>query len=123
MSLLVKNPPRALAEQIAAEESLLQCITRLGNESLREKDIDRAIELLIGRNTLAIASPIEESSLSLAEMQLCLQVEVEVLNRLEQERKKLLKQMEELSSTRKACQRYQPKFPFPPTPAFFDTTT
>ena len=53
----------------------------------------------------------------------CLEREVDLLTRLNDERQKLLAQMDELSKNRSAAQKYRAKFPFPPLPVFFDTTT
>ena len=71
-------------------------------------------------DTQASGSPLD---LSLEELKECIEREAEILSRLEYERKKLLTQMEELSKSRSAVRRYRSKFPFPPMPVFFDTTT
>jgi hypothetical protein len=101
----------------------LRHIVQLSKAALREKDAKRFIGLLLERNTIVISSPLEESSYDLEEMERCLEAELAVLNRLEEERRRLLVEMEELSLSRRACQKYKPKFPFPPTPAFLDRTT
>ncbi len=61
--------------------------------------------------------------LPLDELKECLEREVDLLSRLNYERQKLLEEMEELSKNRNATRKYCAKFPFPPLPVFFDTTT
>ena len=61
--------------------------------------------------------------LPLHELKECLEREVDLLSRLEYERQKLLAEMEELSKSMNAGSKYRAKFPFPPLPVFFDTTT
>ena len=114
------TPPITMGD---GDYATLNDITRLSEEALQETDVDKVIERLKEKNAFVMSLPLNESSLSVEEMERCLQTELAVLSRLEEERKKLLKQMEELSRYRKACQTYEPKFPFPPIPAFLDTTT
>jgi len=45
--------------------------------------------------------------------------ETRVIERLEEERSKLLKEIERYSEVRRALRSYSPKFPLPPAPAFF----
>jgi len=45
--------------------------------------------------------------------------EMRVIERLEEERSKLLKEIERYSDNQRALRSYSPKFPLPPVPAFF----
>ncbi len=92
----------------------------LTNEALAEKDLDRFIEILLERDRvaeglLAGGPPLTEQTAGLL-----LEKEFQVGEKLEAERRGLLKEMEQLFSSIKAVRRYTPKFPFPSMPAFFD---
>lgn len=45
--------------------------------------------------------------------------EMRVIERLEEERSKLLAEIERYSESQRALRSYSPKFPLPPVPAFF----
>jgi hypothetical protein len=99
---------------------------RLSREALEEQDRDRLIALIMEMNKLLaearadVARPLD---LSLGEMKQCLERETEILARLEQERRKLLAHMESFSKSRNAAQKYRARFPFPPLPVFFGSST
>jgi hypothetical protein len=97
----------------------------LSREAQKEPKRDRLIDLLMERGRLISGAQTSGSRLDLPlhELKECLEREVDLLSRLEYERKKLLKEMEELSKNRSAARKYRAKFPFPPMPVFFDTTT
>jgi hypothetical protein len=96
---------------------------RLGIEALQENNVDNLIDALQKRK-VAFDSLVKDSrELSKAELLECRDRETELLARLQKERAKLLKEMDDLSRSRKAVRRYRPKFPLPPAPAFFDITT
>ncbi len=100
--------------------------TRLSREALEEKDRDRLIALIIERNKLLAGTRSGDArplDLSLQEMKESLEREGEILARLEQERRKLLAEMESFSKSRNAAQKYRARFPFPPLPVFFGSST
>jgi len=55
-----------------------------------------------------------------ATLKVWLEKEQEVLARLQEERKRVLRDMDGLSRRRAAVRQYSPKFPFPPMPVFLD---
>ena len=62
----------------------------------------------------------ENDLIDVDEAQNYLLQETDIIERLEEERKKLLKEMDALSQSKKAVKKYSPKFPFPPMPVFFN---
>ena len=98
---------------------------RLSREAQKELSRERLIELLMERRGLIFDTRASGGRLDLPldELKECLEREVDLVSRLNDERHKLLEQMEELSKNRNAAQKYRAKFPFPPLPVFFDTTT
>ncbi len=109
----------------AADRQIARDFVRLSREALKERSRERLIDLLMERGRLISDAQTSGSRLDLPlhELKECLEREADLLSRLEYERKKLLKQMEELSKSRSAVRKYRSKFPFPPMPVFFDTTT
>jgi len=109
----------------AAGRQIAEDFVRLSREAQKERNRERLIDLLMERGRLIFDAQTSGSRLDLPlhELKECLEREVDLLSRLEYERKKLLKQMEELSKSRNAVRKYRSKFPFPPMPVFFDTTT
>jgi hypothetical protein len=109
----------------AANPQIARDFVRLSREALKERNRDRLIDLLMERGRLIFDAQTSGSRLDLPlhELKECLEREVDLLSRLEYERKNLLKQMDELSKSRSAVRKYRSKFPFPPMPVFFDTTT
>jgi hypothetical protein len=92
----------------------------LTDHAMPEKDIDKFIERLLEREPYAMDLINHRVKLSEAEIQDFLSKETIILERLKEERTKLLKEMENLAKSKKASKAYSPKFPFPPMPVFFD---
>ena len=108
-----------------ADQEIAREFVRLSREAQKERSRERLIDLLMERGRLIFDTQTSGRRLDLPlhELKECLEREVDLLSRLEYERQKLLAQMEELSKSRNAVQKYRAKFPFPPMPVFFDTTT
>lgn len=100
-----------------------QKFIRLSEEAFEANDLDAVVELLAKRKTFLEALVQNGSGLSKAEMQECLKAEARLFARLDAERVKLLKEMDELAGGRKAVRKYGPKSPPAAPPAFFDITT
>ena len=94
----------------------------LTGKALPEKDVDRFIEYLKEREPYSMDLINHRVPLGKEEAVEMLEKEAQVLDRLKQERAKLLKEMEKLSKTRSGARAYSPQFPFPPMPVFFDKT-
>jgi cell division protein FtsB len=105
------------------ETDSAQKFIRLSEEALQEKDLDAMMALIEKRKTFLEALLQNSSGLSKAEVQECLKAEARLFARLDAERVKLQKEMDDLSGGRKAVRKYAPKSPTTTTPAFFDITT
>jgi hypothetical protein len=91
----------------------------LTEKALLEKDGDRMIELLQTREVAC--QHMISNNIDLGEsVKECLSRETKILEKLKDEKKKLLKEMENISRKKSAAKTYAPTFPFPPMPAFFD---
>jgi hypothetical protein len=101
-------------------EDLKGCFVSLTDGAMPEKDIDKFIECLLEREPYAMDLINHRIDLEEDEAKDFLAKEEEILERLKQERTKLLKEMEKLAKNRKASKAYSPQFPFPPMPAFLD---
>ncbi len=108
-----------------ADPEIAREFVRLSREAQEERSREGLVELLMERGRLIC--DVQRSGrgldLPLHELKECLEREVDLLSRLEYERRKLLAQMEDISKNMNAVRRYRAKFPFPPMPVFFDTTT
>jgi hypothetical protein len=91
----------------------------LTEKALLEDDVDKLIEDLLERNSSVEYLTKNDVDIS-EESEEFLFRETKILERLENERKKLLKDMDELSRNRSVVKAYSPKFPFPPLPVFFE---
>ena len=108
----------------AGREKTMEFI-RLSREALEEQDREKLIALIVERNKLLAGarSGAQPLDMSLQEMKECLAREDEILSRLEQERRELLSEMENFSRSRNATRKYRARFPFPPLPVFFGSST
>jgi hypothetical protein len=104
------------------DPQLINRFVSLTRKALSEEESDRFLEDLLERDGLMRELVEKGPVLSPEEAGICLFQEGRVLARLEEERTKLLKDMEDLSINRKAVTAYVPKFPFPSMPVFFDRT-
>jgi hypothetical protein len=103
-------------------EDLKRFYVSLTEKALPEKDVDKLIECLKTREPYSMDLINHRVPLDLEEATSMLEKEVEVLKRLKEERAKILKDMEKLSTSRRGAKAYASKFPFPSTPIFFDKT-
>jgi hypothetical protein len=101
-------------------EDLKLFFANLTDHAVSERDIDKFIECLLEREPYAMDLINHRIELTEDEIKDFLSKEAKVLERLEGERTKLLKEMEKLTRSRKASKAYSPKFPFPSMPVFLD---
>ena len=102
------------------KQAIVERILDLSSRALSEKDRERFISYLKERSNLLAQIADKGVEVEEAVLRAWLEKEQEVLARLEEERKGVLKEMDGLSRRRAAVRQYSPKFPFPPMPAFFD---
>jgi hypothetical protein len=103
-------------------EELKLSFMNLTDHAIPEQEIDKFIECLLEREPYAMDLINHRIDLKEDEIEDFLSKETRVLERLEQERAKLLKEMDKLAKSRKAKKAYSPQFPFPPLPVFLDKT-
>ncbi|MBA4416594.1 MAG: hypothetical protein C0392_01595 [Syntrophus sp. (in: bacteria)] len=101
-------------------EDLKLSFMKLTDRAMPGKDIDKFIEYLLEREPYAMDLINHRIELTDDEIKDFLSKEKKILERLKQERTKLLQEMERLAKNRKASKAYSPKFPFPPMPVFLD---
>jgi hypothetical protein len=101
-------------------EDLKGCFVSLTDAAMPEEDLDKFIECLLEREPYAMDLINHRVELKEDEIEDFLLKEERILERLKQERTKLLKEMEKLAKNRKASRAYSPQFPFPPMPVFLD---
>ncbi len=92
-------------------------------EALQENDLDAMMDLLDKRKTFLEGLLQNGSGLSKTELQECLKAETQLFARLDGERVKLLKEMDDFADGRKAVRKYGAKPAPAAPPAFFDITT
>ena len=102
------------------EQNIVEGIIDLSTKALSEKDRGRFISFLQERSDLLALVTGKDIEVEEATLRVWLEKEQAVLARLEEERKRVLKDMDSLSRRRTAARQYSPKFPFPPMPVFFD---
>ncbi len=101
-------------------EDLKLSFASLTDRAAPEEDVDKFIERLLEREPYAMDLINHRIELEEDEIKDYLSKEEKILERLIQERTKLLHEMERFSKARKASKAYSPKFPFPPMPVFLD---
>jgi len=94
----------------------------LTEKALREDDPDRLIECLMERDPYIRHLLKNDPHVFGDEMEECLEREMQVLERLEQERKDIIEKIDNLSKNKKAIRMYSSKFPLPSMPIFFNIT-
>ncbi|MGA2106398.1 MAG: hypothetical protein ABSH25_02015 [Syntrophorhabdales bacterium] len=102
------------------KQAIVERILDLSSRALSEKDRERFISCLKERSSLLAQVAGKGIEAEEAVLKAWLEKEQEVLTRLQEERKRVLQEMDSLSRRRAAVRQYSPKFPFPPMPAFFD---
>lgn len=93
---------------------------RLTREALDTENTDDFFNVLMERETLCSSSEQVSSSLSPEHIAKMLFIERKILERLESERRKIIRDIEKLSRQMKTVRAYSVQFPFPAMPAFFD---
>ena len=101
-------------------DELKSTFVRLTEEALPEKDGDTFIKILLQREPYGMDLINHRVRIDEREAHEMLAREIEVLERLQEERTKLLKQMDQLSRSRRGARSYASKFPFPSMPVFCD---
>ncbi len=102
------------------EQKIVERIIDLSTKALSERDRGKFADCL--KERAALIATVTGNGVKAGEglLKAWLEVEEELLNRLEEERRNVLKKMDDLSKRRTATHHYSPRFPFPPTPAFLD---
>ncbi|MCX5813457.1 MAG: hypothetical protein NT178_13085 [Proteobacteria bacterium] len=96
-----------------------KAFVELTEKALLEDNIDKLIEDLLERNSSV--EYLMKDDVNISEVaEEYLSKETKILKILENERKKLLIEMDKLSKNKAATKKYSPKFPFPPLPVFFE---
>jgi hypothetical protein len=90
--------------------------------ALQEEDAGTSIKILLKRKVLSDKLLAERPALEPRVAMVCLANEELLLGRLEAERTKLFKNLDELSRTMVAARGYRSQFPFPPPMAAFITS-
>jgi hypothetical protein len=100
------------------EDERVERIVDLSNEALVEKDRERFAGCLRKRSELIACLNVEFLEVGEDLLKTWLEAELKILNRLEEERRNVLREMDAVSRRRLAAHQYSPRFPFPPMPAF-----
>jgi hypothetical protein len=102
------------------DSNYIETFEKLTKKALKETDIEKFIDLLMQRDAYSEYIVNHNVAISTEEAEKFLVQEDRVIQRLEDERKKLLIDMDELSKSKTVMRTYSPKFPFPPLPVFFE---
>lgn len=102
------------------KQAVVDRILDLSSRAVSERDRDRFISYLKERGVLLDQIVGKDVEVEAETLRAWLNKEQEILSRLEEERKRVLQEMDGLSRRRMAVRLYSPKFPFPPMPVFFD---
>ena len=92
----------------------------LTGNALDEFDTEKFIEILMMREKEKMHVMQEDIHLDEEVINDCVEKETRLMERLEHERSKLFKEIDDLSQSKRAARRYSPKYPFPPLPVFFE---
>jgi len=109
-----------MADKIITEENLIGKFNELTDKGLGEQKSEKFIELLLEREPYAMDLINHRVKLDREKAQEFIEKETKVLERLKEEKARVLKQMDQLSKTRKANRQYRSIFPFPQVPVFVD---
>jgi hypothetical protein len=101
------------------KQDLVTLFIAYSTRALQEEDARRSIKILLKRKVLSDKLLAERPDLEPRVAMVCLANEELLLGRLEAERKKLFKNLDELSRTMVAARGYRSQFPFPPPMAAF----
>ncbi len=103
-------------------DDLKKAHAALTDRALPEEDTDKFIECLLERGPYSMDLINHRVRLDEQEAAEMLEKELKILEKLKEERARLLNEMDQLSKTRKAVRGYSPAFPFPSMPIYFDST-
>lgn len=92
----------------------------LTKRALSEEDRDKFIDNLMERESVLEDLKKNNIPFKVEEAKEDLLRETKIAERLEDEYRKLMREMEEFSRSKKAMKKYSPQFPFPSMPVFFD---
>jgi hypothetical protein len=109
-----------LIEDVITEETLIEKFSELSDKGLGEEKSDKFIELLLRREPYSMDLINHRVKLDEEQAKDFLEKETRILDRLKEEKARVLKKMDQVSRTRKAAKQYRSIFPFPPIPVFFD---
>lgn len=101
------------------EENIVTLFVACTTRALQEEDAGASIKILLKRNILSDKLLAGRPDLEPRVAMVCLANEELILDRIETERKKLFKNLDELSRTMVAARGYRSQFPFPPPMAAF----
>ena len=101
------------------KENLATLFIACTARALQEEDADTSIKLLLKRKTVSDKLLAERPDLEPKVAMVCLANEELIIGRIEAERQKLFKNLDELSRTTVAARGYRSQFPFPPPMAAF----
>jgi hypothetical protein len=101
------------------EENVVTLFIACSTRALQEEDAGRSIKILLKRKILSDKLLAERPDLEPRVAMICLANEELILGRIETERTKLFKNLDELSRTMVAARGYRSQFPFPPPMAAF----
>jgi hypothetical protein len=104
------------------EEMEVEIFLRLTREALDTDNGEELFKVLLERETSYSSSEQFSSSLSPEHIAKMLFIERKILERLESERRTIIKDMDKLSRQMKTVRAYSAKFPFPSMPVFFNQT-
>jgi len=111
-----------LGRDRSISEERVEGFFRFAKEALAAEDVESFFNILMERNVVS-GTPEQFSLILSPEIVLkMLAVEEEILERLENERRRIIADMDSLSRRMNMVKAYSPRFPFPAMPAFFDQT-
>jgi hypothetical protein len=102
--------------------SIMEDFYRLTRDALETDNEQDFFDVLSKREALCASSVQFSPSLSPERVAKMLFIERKILERLESERRKIIKDIDRLSRQMKTVKAYSAHFPFPSMPAFFDQT-
>lgn len=106
----------------AADIEIAETFERLTLLALGAEEADEFIQSLLERKELLSPLVRNSSQLDPAAAERLLSMEGRVVKRLEEEKKKVLLEMEQLYRSKTAINGYAPRFPLPMAPVFFNKT-
>jgi hypothetical protein len=102
------------------QDERVERIIELSNEALLESDREKFAGFLKKRSELIACLNVELLEVEEDLLKAWLDAEQKILNRLQKERRDVLREMDALSTRRIAARQYSSRFPFPTMPVFVD---